>query len=71
MYWIFNFASVTLESVGLYWLHVAIKNHVTSGQLLVTLYAAELFVSIFRHLKLEMLSKFQTLKDDKYIHLWK
>ena len=33
--------------------------------------AAELFVSIFRHLKLELLTQFPASKDKKYFYFWK
>ena len=32
---------------------------------------AELFVSIFRHLKLELLTQFPALNDEKYLYSWK
>ena len=33
--------------------------------------AAELFVSIFHHLKLELLTQFPASNDEKYLHLSK
>ena len=33
--------------------------------------AAELFVSIFRHLKLELLTQIPALNDEKYVHFRK
>ena len=34
-------------------------------------YTAELFASIFRHLKLELLTQFSASNDKKYFYLWK
>ena len=39
--------------------------------LIINPYAAELFVSIFHNLKLELLTQFPASNDEKYLYLWK